>query len=65
MHSSAAGLCHRHIRDHASDVTEARSRRAAKNPKQLILKENGGPGGPAESQENQQLNPVWDEDPIL
>lgn len=27
--------------------------------------ENGGPGGPAELQENQQLNPVWDEDPIL
>ena len=26
---------------------------------------NGGPGGPAEFQENQQLNPVWDEDPIL
>lgn len=29
------------------------------------IRENGGPGGPAEFQENQQLNPVWDEDPIL
>lgn len=26
---------------------------------------NGGPGGPAEFEQNQQLNPVWDEDPTL
>ncbi len=33
--------------------------------KPFIENDIGGPGGPAEFQENQQLNPVWDEDAIL